>query len=102
MGFFQQVYEIVLKIPKGRVMTYGDVARSLGTREAKKVGWALHANRDPGTPCHRVVFADGRLVAGYAFGGERKQRERLEKEGVKFTDEGKVDLKVCRVLSPDS
>lgn len=96
------MYEVVRKIPRGRVMTYGDVARILGTREAKKVGWALHASRDPETPCHRVVFADGSLATGYAFGGERKQREKLEVEGVKFTGEGKVDLKECRAVFPTS
>jgi methylated-DNA-protein-cysteine methyltransferase-like protein len=70
MSFFKQVYEVVRQIPGGKVMTYGDVARAAGTREGK------HANRDPQTPCHRVVFGDGRLTSGHAFGGG-KQREKL-------------------------
>lgn len=78
-------------------MTYGDVACAIGTRDARRVGQALHVNRDLETPCHRVVFADGRLAAGYAFGGEGKQREKLEQEGIKFTEEGKVDLESCRL-----
>lgn len=107
MSFFQQVYKIVRQIPIGRVMTYGDVAKILRTEANRAVsgsvvGWALHANRDAETPCHRVVFADGHLAAGYAFGGEGKQREKLESEGVKFTSEGKVDLKVCRGFFPIS
>ncbi len=92
MGFFQRVYEAVRKIPKGKVATYGQVAKMIGTRDARRVGQALHANRDPETPCHRVVFSDGRLAPGYAFGGAEKQRQRLEQEGVKFTQEGKVEL----------
>ncbi len=92
MGFFQRVYEAVRKIPKGKVATYGQIAAVVGTRDARQVGQALHANRDPETPCHRVVFSDGRLAPGYAFGGLGKQREKLEREGVKFTAEGKVEL----------
>lgn len=107
MTFFQQVYGVVRKIPRGRVMTYGDVAKILRTESKRAasgsvVGWALHANRDPETPCHRVVFVDGSLTAGYVFGGAGKQREKLEAEGVKFTDEGKVDFKECRAAFPTS
>lgn len=103
LGFFQRVFEVVRKIPSGRVMTYGDVAKMIDTNKgAKKVGWALHANKDPNIPCHRVVFADGRLATGYAFGGAGKQRERLEQEGVMFTEEGKVDFKKCRAVFPIS
>lgn len=103
-GFFQRVFEVVRRIPKGRVMTYGDVAKILRTETKRAingsvVGWAMHSNRDPQVPCHRVVFADGRLAAGYAFGGAGKQRDRLEKEGVKFTDEGKVNLKECGLMT---
>ncbi len=91
-GFFQRIYSVARKIPEGRVMTYGDVAKILGTRDGRRVGQALHANRDPNIPCHRVVFGDGRLAPGYAFGGAGKQRERLELEGIQFTQEGKVNL----------
>jgi len=102
MRFFQRVYEVVRKIPEGGVMTYGDVAKVLGTRDGRRVGQALHVNRDPEMPCHRVVFSDGSLAAGYAFGGEGKQRKRLEAEGVNFTQEGKVKLKEYRGLFPAS
>jgi len=90
-NFFERVYEVVRKIPKGEVMTYGQVARAIGTRDARRVGQALHANRDPKVPCHRVVFADGSLAPGYAFGGPNAQRAKLESEGVKFVGE-KVKL----------
>ncbi len=88
MNFFTQVYEIVKKIPPGRVMTYGGVAGAIGTRDARRVGQALHANKMPGEiPCHRVVFADGGLAPGYAFGGLSEQKRKLIGEGVKFKGE---------------
>lgn len=49
-----------------------------------------------GIPCHRVVFKDGRLAPGFAFGGLDEQRARLEAEGVAFTDDGRVDMGVCQ------
>lgn len=102
MTFFQRVWQTTAKIPRGQVVTYGDIARLIGTRDARRVGYALHANGNGAVPCHRVVFGDGSLAAGYAFGGAGKQRGKLEAEGVKFTDEGKVDLKACRGLFPIS
>jgi methylated-DNA-protein-cysteine methyltransferase-like protein len=85
-NFFNRVYEIVRKIPKGKVMTYGEIANILGTKDARRVGHALHANSDPKTPCHRVVNKDGRLAPGYAFGGPNEQRAKLLAEGVDFKD----------------
>ena len=87
MTFFEQVYETVKKIPKGKVMTYGQVAKAVGTRDARRVGQALHANKSKNVPCHRVVFADGGLAPGYAFGGAEEQKKRLVSEGVKFVGE---------------
>lgn len=94
-NFFEQVYEIVRQIPKGKVTTYGEIARALGTRDARRVGHALHANPDLKTPCHRVVNKDGRLAPGYAFGGPNEQRDKLLAEGVSFVDEMHVSLKKC-------
>lgn len=73
--------------------TYGQVAALLGTRDARRVGHALHANPTHKTPCHRVVFANGALAPGYAFGGPNEQRRRLELEGVHFIDATHVDLR---------
>jgi len=92
MKFFEQVYEVVKKIPKGKVITYGQVARILDTKDSRRVGHALHANRDSGVPCHRVVNKDGRLALGYAFGGIGEQRARLIAEGVKFRDDLHVKM----------
>ena len=91
MSFFVKVYKVVKKIPPGKVVTYGQIAEILHTKDARKVGWALHANRDSGTPCHRVVSKDGRLAPNFAFDGEREQKRRLMAEGVSFKGE-KVNL----------
>ena len=59
--FFNSVYEYVKTVPRGRVASYGDVARAIGKpRASRQVGWALHSNPYYGVvPCHRVVFKDG-------------------------------------------
>lgn len=93
MNFFEQVFDVVKKIPEGKVSTYGQVAKAIGARDVRKVGWALHANKDSSmVPCHRVVNKDGRLAPGYAFGGPNEQKNRLMAEGVKFVDPEHVDL----------
>lgn len=91
-NFFQQVYTVVQKIPTGKVATYGQVASLLGTRDARRIGHALHANPNEKTPCHRVVFANGGLAPGFAFGGPNEQKRRLELEGVGFLPHDMVDL----------
>lgn len=94
-NFFEQVYQIVKKIPVGKVMTYGQVAKVLGTRDARRVGQALHANNDVKTPCHRVVDKTGRLAPNFAFDGWQEQKRRLREEGVTFVDETHVALGQC-------
>ena len=100
-AFFERVYEVVEQIPEGMVATYGQVALLAGRpRSARYVGYALHSNPRPGQiPCHRVVFADGRICEGFAFGGPDAQRELLMGEGVTFTDPMHVDLAACRWLA---
>ena len=92
-SFFEKVYMAVRKIPKGKVTTYGEIARMIGTKDARKVGFALHANRDEKTPCHRVVNKEGRLAPNFAFDGEAEQKRRLLVEGVSFVEHNKVNLK---------
>lgn len=90
---YDRIYEVVKKIPEGKVMTYKQVSLLANVATPRVVGFALHVNKDPqNIPCHRVVFADGSLTPGYAFGGEGVQKEKLVDEGVIFTDKGKVDL----------
>ena len=92
---FERIYAIVRQIPPGRVATYGQVAARAGNqRWARVVGYALHVNPEPGViPCHRVVNRFGETSKAFAFGGEDVQRRLLEDEGVRFTAEGRVDLK---------
>lgn len=94
-NFNERVYEVVRQIPKGKVTTYGAVARAMGApRCSRQVGWALHSNPAFGEiPCHRVLFRDGSLTDGFAFGGRDIQRQLLENDGVAVSDDFKVDLK---------
>lgn len=92
--FTRRIYDVVRTIPRGRVMSYGRVAFLAGNpRGARAVGFALHRNPEPGViPCHRVVFSDGRVTEGFAFGGPEVQRALLEDEGVEFLPDGRVDM----------
>ena len=93
MTFCDRVYKIVAKIPKGKVATYGQVARLAGNpKAARAVGILMKTNLfAPRVPCHRVVGADGRLV-GYSGGkGVETKKSMLRKEGVRFIGD-KVDL----------
>ncbi|MFV0496684.1 MAG: MGMT family protein [Candidatus Fimivivens sp.] len=93
-SFFDKVYDVVCRIPRGRVTSYGQVALLCGNpRAARAVGWALHQNPRPGEiPCHRVVNRVGRLAPEFAFGGAQEQRRLLEAEQVVFLEDGCVDL----------
>lgn len=93
-SFFDKVYEVVKQIPRGKVATYGQIARLCGNkRMSRQVGWALHVNPEPYViPCHRVVNRYGKLADAFAFGGVNVQRELLAQEGVTFTNDDLVDL----------
>ena len=86
-NFFQDVYDVVKLIPKGRVTSYGAIAQYLGTKgSARMVGWAL--NTCPkGVPAHRVVNAAGLLTGKRAFGSPDAMQKLLEKEGTKVLDD---------------
>lgn len=92
-NYFENVYNLVKKVPKGKVVTYGEIARAIGnSRMSRQVGWALHVNPKPGViPCHRVVNRFGELSSAFAFGGVNRQAELLREEGVEVID-NKVDL----------
>ena len=90
---FEKIYDVVKRIPRGKVATYGQVALLAGNpRWSRVVGYALHVNPDPDSiPCHRVVNRFGAPSSAFAFGGRNMQILLLEGEGVTFTD-GNVDL----------
>lgn len=90
---FDKIYKLVSLIPKGKVATYQQIAQITRVQNPRIVGFALHQNKDPqNIPCHRVVRKNGGLAIGYAFGGLLAQKEKLEKEGVIFLKEERVDL----------
>src|SRR5687768_4881895 len=92
MTFNQRVWAKIVRIPAGKVATYADVARALGTTGYRAVGNALNKNPyAPGVPCHRVVGSDGSLT-GFA-GGLEKKRELLKREGLTLRENGKIELK---------
>jgi methylated-DNA-protein-cysteine methyltransferase-like protein len=92
--FFSEVYKIVAKIPRGKVATYGQIARMLGSpRGARTVGWAMRAvSSELKLPCHRVVNRLGELSPDYVFGASELQRAMLEDEGVTFKKDGRIEL----------
>lgn len=89
----KRIYEAVMRIPKGRVATYGQVAELAGDKKmARAVGNALHKNPNPEQiPCFRVVNAKGELAGEFAFGGLGAQANLLKADGVTVIN-GKVDL----------
>lgn len=89
---YEQIYAVVCRIPKGKVATYGHIARLVGNpRYSRVVGYALHVNPRPSEiPCHRVVNRFGEVSSAFAFGGANRQVELLKAEGVRFDKDGKV------------
>lgn len=84
MNFKEQVYSIVKKIPRGKVLTYKEIATRVGKPNASRaVGNVLNKNFDPSIPCHRVIRSDGKL-GGYNRGSESKAKI-LKQEGYRFT-----------------
>jgi O-6-methylguanine DNA methyltransferase len=89
----EKVYEITKKIPRGKVATYGQIAKLAGNQKASRaVGYFMKTNpMAPIVPCHRVVASDGKLTGYSAGNGVSTKREMLVAEGVIFKGE-KVDL----------
>lgn len=95
MNTFEKIYDVVKRIPRGKVASYGLVAAMAGNpRWARVVGYALHVNPEPGKiPCHRVVTRGGCVSSAFAFGGENMQRLLLSEEGVEFLEDGTIDMR---------
>lgn len=94
MTTFELIYDVVRRIPRGKVATYGQIATLAGnSRWSRVVGYALHANPDPdGIPCYRVVNRFGGLSSAFAFGGINEQERLLRADGIKVRVDGTVDL----------
>ncbi len=93
MTFREKVYEITKHIPRGKVATYGQIAKLAGKpKAARAIGLFMRTNpHAPIVPCHRVVASDGKLTGYSGEGGVKKKREMLISEGVQFKGD-KVDL----------
>jgi methylated-DNA-protein-cysteine methyltransferase-like protein len=91
---YQRIYDVVRRIPRGHVATYGQVATLAGLAgHARQVGYALHALPDgTGVPWHRVVNASGRISVRAIPGAELVQQQLLEREGVRLDAKGRVPL----------
>jgi len=92
---FRKIYEIILRIPKGKVATYGQIAALAGNpRAARVVGWVLHSTSDDALPWHRVINAQGQ--SSFPVESKRNlQQALLEAEGISFGANG-VDLDLFR------
>lgn len=89
-SFNSKCYELLKKVPKGKVVTYKDIANALKTKAYRAVGNAMHYNSNaPKVPCHRVINSNGK-IGGYSK-GVKKKIEMLKKEGVQVIN-GKVNL----------
>jgi methylated-DNA-[protein]-cysteine S-methyltransferase len=92
MNFNERCYKILKKVPSGKVVTYKQIARVLGSRAYRAVGNAMRKNPyAPKIPCHRVINSDG-FVGQFARGIKTKIR-LLKSEGVIIDNEGFIDLK---------
>ena len=94
-GFFEDVYDVVRQIPKGRVTSFGAIANYLGTRmSARMVGWAMNGAHDtyPPVPAQRVVNRNGMLTGKAHFSTPTKMEELLLKEKVKVENDTVVDF----------
>ncbi|OJJ22458.1 cysteine methyltransferase [marine bacterium AO1-C] len=100
-NFFNDVYEVVKLIPKGRATSYGAIAEYLGTKgRARMVGWAMNsAHTRDDVPAHRVVNRTGLLTGKHHFGGDRMQ-QLLEAEGVVVEDDQIQDFKTKVFWNP--
>lgn len=92
--FFSNVYDVVRLIPKGRVTSYGAIAKYLGApRSSRMVGWAMNASHNlTDVPAHRVVNRNGLLTGKMHFSNPNEMENRLKREGVKIKDDKVLDF----------
>ena len=92
--FFTNVYDVVRLIPKGRVTSYGAIARYLGSpRSSRMVGWAMNnAHGIPDVPAHRVVNRNGLLTGKMHFGNPNEMQLLLESEGIEVRNDQIVEF----------
>ncbi len=97
--FYERVYALVRKIPKGRATSYGDIAEYLGTKgSARTVGYAMNNAHSvsPPIPAHRVVNRNGLLTGKHHFGSPTMMQQLLENEGIKIINDQIQDFEKIR------
>lgn len=94
-NFFKKVYNIVREIPEGRVTSYGEIAKYLGSiKSARVVGWAMNAaHKDKSIPAHRVVNSKGLLTGKHHFSGSNLMQNLLESEGIVIKNNQIINFK---------
>lgn len=96
-SFSEKVYEVVRKVPKGKVVSYGDIANYIGG-SARMVGWAMNAahQQHPPIPAHRVVNRNGLLTGKFHFDTPDLMEQLLKNEGIEIKKNQVVDFKRLR------
>jgi methylated-DNA-protein-cysteine methyltransferase-like protein len=91
---YVEIYDVVARIPRRRVATYGQIAELAGIpRQARRIGYALSAlSGDSGIPWHRVINAKGMISSRSINGPDKLQRRLLKREGIVFDASGRIDL----------
>ena len=91
---FELVYSLVRKVPEGKVATYGQIACMIGNpRLSRVVGYAMSSCPYDDVPCHRIVNRLGELAKSFGEDGNEVQKYLLEKEGIKFDKDNRINLK---------
>ena len=99
---YQKIYDVVSQIPKGKVATYGQVARVVGRITARMVGYAMAALRGrTDVPWQRVINYKGEISPRAHGDGSSRQRKLLVAEGIRFDSRGRVDFKKVRWNGPE-
>jgi len=96
VSFYEQVFQVVTLIPKGRVTSYGVIAAYLGAKSSSRmVGYAMHdaARAEPPIPAHRVVNRNGLLTGKFHFSSPTKMQDLLKNEGIEVIDDKIVNFK---------
>jgi methylated-DNA-protein-cysteine methyltransferase-like protein len=97
-SFYEQVYQVVALIPRGKVTSYGAIAQYLGTKSSSRmVGYAMAGvgRFNPDIPAHRVVNRNGLLTGKFHFDGPNKMQELLAAEGIIVIDDKITNFKNC-------
>lgn len=91
MNFSEKCYNLLKKVPRGKVVTYKQIAKKLGSKGYRGVGNAMNRNKDKKISCHRVICSNGKI--GEFNRGISSKIKLLRKEGIRIDKRGRIDLK---------